>query len=199
MGMTHLRNIERRKFSGPTSYMHSSPRDAVVERRISGTNTHPYHQHTWPYQFIETPKNAPGGEPYFKSGDWHDTYLNPFEKHGMHAVGVRFKTVDYHGPMVVHCHTFLHTDQGMMAVERVEGWGTEQCGCDLLDQPSQTNTELRGSHGAALDAAAGVAFILMLGLGLGLVLQLRRAWRAGAAERAGLAYSKLSPGPQVPA
>jgi len=194
--------VEGHLFRSSHSWMHSSPRDTVVERRLTGVNTHPYHQHTWPFQLQETPTNAPGGAPYFKAGDWHDTYANVLDAQ-RHSLRVRFNTVDWHGPMVVHCHTLAHTDVGMIAVERVEDWGTQACGCDLLDEPTQVSraaTEVAGLHGLVLRSSAAAAFLVMLGIALGLVPQLRRAWRAGAAERnAGLRYEALAPGPHPPA
>lgn len=113
-------------WQGSKSYMHISPTNAVVERSLSGLAKHPYHAHTYPFQLESSPH---GGDPYFKAGDWHDTYFNALDGNAV----VRFRTADFSGPQVVHCHNPVHSDQGMIAVEMVaEGEGETHCGCDVL-------------------------------------------------------------------
>jgi len=134
-------------FEGAMHYMHHSPRGGVVERLIVGVNKHTYHQHTWPFQLQRAP--AGGVDPYFKAGDWHDSYLNTQED----RVLVRWHALDYSGPVVVHCHALAHSDQGMIAVELVGGSGAESCGCDLLNAPDAQQVQLGGEQGACTDVA----------------------------------------------
>eukprot|EP00931_Biecheleriopsis_adriatica_P075165 TRINITY_DN49093_c0_g1_i1.p1 TRINITY_DN49093_c0_g1~~TRINITY_DN49093_c0_g1_i1.p1 ORF type:complete len:566 (-),score=71.28 TRINITY_DN49093_c0_g1_i1:57-1754(-) len=123
------------KFSGPTDYLTQWPQNAVVERRLSGVDLHPFHQHTWPFQLTADPS---GGNPYFKAGDWHDTYFNPLDGKAL----VRFSTVSYNGPQVIHCHASSHADEGMLGVELVSGQGPKACACGLLDQPQEVTAEI---------------------------------------------------------
>ena len=53
---------------------------------------------------------------YFRVGDWHDTLFEPSR-----SAGLRFYTDRFAGPMVVHCHNYVHSDQGMMKVIEIEG------------------------------------------------------------------------------
>eukprot|EP00913_Durusdinium_trenchii_P020816 g19555.t1 len=61
-------------------------------------------------QLQDTPA---GNDPYFKAGDWHDTYQNVLDS----KARVRFSTVDFSGPEVVHCHALSHSDRASM-IER---------------------------------------------------------------------------------
>lgn len=166
--------IEGHLFSGPKSYMHRSPTNALVERNLSGLDKHPYHQHSWHFQLQETPA---GDDPYFKAGDWHDTYLNVQDSEAR----VRFKTADFYGPLVLHCHDVSHSDKGMIAVEYVGA--NSDCGCDLLSQSeflSRTALQVvpvapMGSD--TLVAAAVVGLGAMLGLAVGGSAWLVRSWR----------------------
>ncbi|CAE7237265.1 mco [Symbiodinium sp. CCMP2592] len=124
--MLHMRWIDDLLFRG-TKYLHQWPRDAVVQRELAGIDRHSFHQHTWPFQLQTTPA---GDDPYFKAGDWHDTYQNVFDP----KATVRFRTVDFAGPQVVHCHMLTHEDEGMIGSEVVQGWGPENCRCDLLNE-----------------------------------------------------------------
>ena len=83
----HTRWIDGHLFEGAKKYLHQWPRDAVVEREISGVDKHRnldahckvvfslacsvrllwasgFHQHTWPFQLQGTPA---GNDPYFKA------------------------------------------------------------------------------------------------------------------------------------
>jgi len=120
------KGLNEHLWSGPKAYMHNSPVDEVIERKLDGVSKHPYHQHTFPFQLIDIPTN----DPYFKVGDWHDSYLNVWST----KATIRFRTVDFSGPYLVHCHHLGHSDKGMMAVEHVGGTGRNQCSCDLLNQ-----------------------------------------------------------------
>lgn len=143
--------MEGHSWSDDYSYMHSSPRDAVVERRLHGVDRHPYHQHTYPFQLMS---NA-GGSPYFKSGDWHDTYLDVFSTKAV----MRYQTKDFSGPLVVHCHDLSHSDGGQIAVEWV---GAESCGCDLIGETQHAEVELGGTQGEALRTVAATLCLAML-------------------------------------
>eukprot|EP00747_Dinoflagellata_sp_TGD_P181273 gnl/TRDRNA2_/TRDRNA2_35059_c0_seq1.p1 gnl/TRDRNA2_/TRDRNA2_35059_c0~~gnl/TRDRNA2_/TRDRNA2_35059_c0_seq1.p1 ORF type:complete len:606 (+),score=57.54 gnl/TRDRNA2_/TRDRNA2_35059_c0_seq1:51-1868(+) len=117
-------------FDGPAHYLHRYPADAAVERHIIGLSEHIYHQHSYPFQLASAPA---GNDPYFKAGDWHDTYMNP---NAPDAV-VRFHTADFSGPLLVHCHILSHSDKGMMAVEFVggEAGSSDSCECDPVNLP----------------------------------------------------------------
>lgn len=181
--------IEGHLFAGPKSYMHRSPRNALVERKLSGLDKHPYHQHSWHFQLQETPA---GDNPYFKAGDWHDTYVNVQDSEAR----VRFQTADFHGPLVVHCHDVSHSDKGMIAVEYVEGESDRNCGCDLLSQSeflSQTALQVAPSVAMGSDtlvAAAVVGLGAMLGLAVGGSVWLVRSWH----DPEDMHYSALAKG-----
>lgn len=153
-GGAHDRLIDGHMFGGSKRYLHQWPRDAVVERRLAGVDYHTFHQHTWPFQLLNAPK---GNDPFFKSGDWHDTYQNLQDFEAI----VRFSTVDYFGPEVVHCHSLTHEDEGMIGAEIVQGRGPNACFCDLLGAVSfDDGTDLSDQpssylmHGTVLEATA---------------------------------------------
>jgi len=142
-------------FEGPTAYMHRSPINAVIERHLVGLDKHPYHQHTFPFQLT----TAPEGDPYHKIGDWHDTYLNVHNS----TLTIRFHTVDFSGPLVVHCHHLSHNDLGMLAVELVEGSSGDSCACDLLNSQMELAAGKPSlSHDNLLVGIAAFAFVATL-------------------------------------
>ncbi|CAE8707598.1 unnamed protein product [Polarella glacialis] len=153
-------------YEGPKQYLHQWPQDAVAERVISGVDKHTYHQHTWPFQLQDDPA---GADPYFKAGDWHDSYQNIVDS----QVTVRFSTVDYSGPEIVHCHILSHSDMGMIGVELVRGHGPDACACDLLGEakPVALVGLPGGKPGHALMFAAASTFLAMLGIGAATMLQ----------------------------
>jgi len=164
--------IEGSLFGGPKAYMHRSPKNALVERHLSGVAKHPYHQHTWHFQLQETPA---GNDAYFRAGDWHDTYLNVWDSEAR----VRFQTVDFEGPMVLHCHDLSHSDKGMIGVEWV---GAKDCGCDLLSQSELLSQTLGDGPGQqegtdTLVAASFVGLVAILALTVGGSAWLVRSWR----------------------
>lgn len=114
------------------NFMHTTYLGAIVERSLKGTKEHSYHQHVYPFQLIEFPKED-GNEDneYFKIGDWHDTYLDNDQSWG--EVDIRYKTTDIAGKIMVHCHNSLHADNGMIQKEYVRNV-TEgsQCQCDIF-------------------------------------------------------------------
>lgn len=186
MGLgSSTRSVDGHLFQGPKAYLHQWPRDAVVQREISGINKHSFHQHTWPFQLQDTPA---GNDPYFKAGDWHDTYQNTLDS----KARVRFSTVDFQGTEVVHCHALAHSDQGMIGAEIVSGRGPEACACDLLgeekvvelygDAPSQSSMRVMT-----------VMFAAMMLVAAAVAMQVMRAsfQRCGVESR----YVTLAPGP----
>jgi len=166
----NTRWIEGHLWEGSHRYLHRSPEGAVVERWITGINKHPYHQHNYPFQIVNmTIGNITGDLEedggYFKVGDWHDTYFNPADS-GLRA---RYNTMDFHGPMVVHCHNLAHSDKGMIGVEMVRGKGPSACGCDLLDM-SERRPEFSLSDPTQLPETGPQVFLVAILLAFMLVL-----------------------------
>jgi len=170
----NTRWMEGHLWEGAERYLHRSPQDAVVERRLSGVAKHPYHAHNYPYQLVSSPNVS---DNYFKAGDWHDTYLNAEDPHAT----VRFQTVDVSGPQVVHCHFLGHSDRGMIAVEMVNGSGPSACGCDLLDaaerQPSLPAALASAPEPVLFVGLAVGLFAAMLGMVVAWGARTARAWR----------------------
>eukprot|EP00930_Biecheleria_cincta_P024337 TRINITY_DN17429_c0_g1_i2.p1 TRINITY_DN17429_c0_g1~~TRINITY_DN17429_c0_g1_i2.p1 ORF type:complete len:575 (+),score=74.44 TRINITY_DN17429_c0_g1_i2:32-1756(+) len=174
----NTRWIDGHLFQGAKRYLHQWPRDAVAERSLSGLDKHSFHQHTWPYQLQETPA---GSDPYFKAGDWHDTYQNVFASQAR----VRFSTVDYSGPEVVHCHALAHSDSGMIGAEIVVGRGQSACACDLLGEATPVvEVLLSDQPSSTLSVAAFTSCLLMLGLAAATFCQVARAARNGVSSEA---------------
>jgi len=185
--------INNHLYSNAKNYMHSSARDAVVERRLGGISKHSYHQHTWPFQLMQ---GSYGDTDYFKAGDWHDTYYNAWNDSAV----VRYTTSDFHGSVVLHCHALSHTDGGMLAVEVVgNGAANGTCGCDLLDSQSATalaTTAIklsapRETQTQLLLGAVGL-FIAMVSLTTFGACHLVRTWRS---SDMATNYASLSAGP----
>jgi len=182
--------VEGHLWQGPAAYQHVSPLDAVVERRLSGLAKHPYHAHTFPFQLQASPR---GDDPYFRGGDWHDTYLNVLDS----SATVRFHTVDFPGPQVVHCHNPAHSDMGMIAVELVaRGRDPGLCGCDVLGASEEAMDSAPWVR--PLAAGALVLLLAMFGLVGGMLLQLARCYRAAADERE-KGYAALDEAPSAAA
>lgn len=186
MGGNNSKWINGHLFEGRARYLHRSPKDAVIQRRLFGVDAHPYHQHTYPFQLMATPA---GNNAYFKAGDWHDTYLNVNDG----AMTMRFHTVDFAGPQVVHCHNLAHSDGGMIAVEWVGGSGRAECGCDLLnlDGPAGVPGSL-GMQSRSLLQTASLAFICMLAIAAIAAFKLSREWPTAVAASS---YNQLPSGP----
>eukprot|EP00434_Breviolum_minutum_P010862 symbB.v1.2.009577.t1/scaffold609.1/size185969/7 len=143
-----------------------------------------FHQHTWPFQLQQTPA---GNDPYFKAGDWHDTYQNVLDS----KATVRFSTVDFHGTEVVHCHALSHSDQGMIGAEIVSGRGKEACACDLLGEAKVV--DLYGDERSQrLMTVFGVMFVLMMILAVAVAGQVAKASFRHCGESR---YVTLAPGP----
>lgn len=57
---------------------------------------------------------SPGGCGYmFEEGEWYDTISKPKDMDDEPCV-VRFRTSDFGGRLVMHCHILGHQDSGMM-------------------------------------------------------------------------------------
>lgn len=101
--------------------MATFPVGEVIELMLAGVETHPWHMHTHPVQYVEFPddpdyKTKWGG--YFEIGDWADIVLLGNPTSDVRVSGrrakVRFQTDCYNGPLVIHCHVLYHEDLGMM-------------------------------------------------------------------------------------
>uniref|UniRef100_A0A7R9ZWL6 Plastocyanin-like domain-containing protein n=1 Tax=Pyrodinium bahamense TaxID=73915 RepID=A0A7R9ZWL6_9DINO len=94
-----------------------------------GLSYHPVHIHVSPFQIQKF--NCEDGswvgpvakdcgdntsDPYFQTGDWHDTFLYPA---GQAVLRSQFST--FTGRYVLHCHVLAHEDMGMMAYFKVTG------------------------------------------------------------------------------
>mmetsp|Transcript_12104 Transcript_12104/g.22817 ORF Transcript_12104/g.22817 Transcript_12104/m.22817 type:complete len:582 (-) Transcript_12104:69-1814(-) len=183
----HTRWIDGHLFEGAKAYLHQWPRDAVAEREVSGIDKHSFHQHTWPFQLQATPA---GNDPYFKAGDWHDTYQNVLDS----KATVRFSTVDYYGPEIVHCHALAHSDQGMIGAEIVSGRGPQACHCDLLgeakevslsEDPLHRYSRVKGAidlYGMVMVMAGCLLFASAFVLLRAVTAMVRQEYRSGMAE-----------------
>jgi len=86
--------------------------DRVYEYRISPATIHPLHLHVYPMQLIGIWSNGAlvrqncGN---YLVGNWYDTVMN-----GINTCVVRFRTADYGGKVVFHCHRLAHEDFGAM-------------------------------------------------------------------------------------
>ena len=89
------------------------PAGALVNVIADSLNEHAIHLHVNHFQLTSIGARDPN---YFRVGDWHDTLFEPSR-----SAGLRFYTDRFAGPMVVHCHNYVHSDQGMMKVIEIEG------------------------------------------------------------------------------
>ena len=113
--------------SGNEDFMFGS----VQEWTLEGTSTHPFHVHTYPMQVVS------GCGDYHEDGEFYDTILattvrhpnDPSSSHrsSHHDCKVRLRLVDVGGPILVHCHIFLHAEHGAM------GW------FNVVNGPVQAN------------------------------------------------------------
>ncbi|KAL3941294.1 MAG: hypothetical protein SGBAC_004317 [Bacillariaceae sp.] len=103
-------------FPEDADYLHQTYLGATTARNIVA-NTHPYHQHVYPFQLV----GATLESGYNKVGDWHDTIKGTGE--------IRFRPTEFTGKMMLHCHRLIHEDLGMMAMEYVGSAALGQCSC----------------------------------------------------------------------
>jgi len=96
------------------------PVGKILELHADGLETHSWHMHTNPVQFVqfgeEDYQTKWGG--YFEIGDWADVLQLPNPEYDVRTAGatatVRWQTDCYQGVQVVHCHVLYHEDLGMM-------------------------------------------------------------------------------------
>lgn len=73
-----------------------------------GSAFHPLHIHVNHFQIVSSSSSAQS-DAYYRPGQWRDT-IHPVAN----SVIFRFKTSDYTGENVLHCHFQRHEDLGMM-------------------------------------------------------------------------------------
>jgi len=152
IGQTEMdeKHVNHKRFD-PDTYLHKTYLNAVVERHIF-VDTHPYHQHVYPFQLIDGFSDPTG---YYRAGDWHDT----IDGKGV----IRYQPRAYTGNVMVHCHILQHSDKGMMALEYVNQTG--ECVSESLGYPTPTS-ETSSATSAAF-VSFGVA-VVMCSMALGL-------------------------------
>jgi hypothetical protein len=91
------------------------PPAATGNYYFPGIGSHPYHQHVNPFQVVSVNN-------FFSSintnvvrvNEWRDTVPLPPD-----GVTIRFRTSDWTGDMVLHCHLLRHGDHGMMGLVNI--------------------------------------------------------------------------------
>jgi len=94
----------------------------VYEMRVITNNNHPIHLHVYPMQIIgvwstNTNSVTPGDCGNYKQGEFYDSIMDS------RICVVRFRTIDFGGKVVLHCHLLRHEDAGAMAWISVTGGG----------------------------------------------------------------------------
>ncbi|CAM9301442.1 unnamed protein product [Chrysoparadoxa australica] len=82
---------------------------------IEGSRVHPFHMHVNHMQIQDGVLNHDEAPNWFQSGDWIDTVSIPDRTH------VRFATDRYGGDVLVHCHIYTHSDNGIMSQIFIQG------------------------------------------------------------------------------
>ena len=131
---------------GGNHFLHTSYLGATIERKMKGTiNEHSYHQHVYPFQidsFEEDTLEFPY-EPYFKMGDWHDTWMDKTQAEEGEFI-LRYQTTVFPGKIMVHCHNSQHADSGMLAKEYVRDLPVDytgaKCECEVRGEISAVGT-----------------------------------------------------------
>ena len=132
---------------------------SVQEWTVKGTATHPMHVHTYPMQIVS------GCGDYHDEGEFYDTILatnirHAGEKTPSHHAStkkckVRVHLVDVAGPVLVHCHIFVHAEHGAMGWINVVNGGPVQpdeprvhsCPTNMVCDPAPQPVRL--CHGSA--------------------------------------------------
>ena len=117
-----------------STFLHTIELGQVVERDLTGLGAHPYHQHVYPFQIVETPNIPQADDPdgdkaqFFQVGDWHDVLMID----GLRgSLLTRYKPTVHLGRIMLHCHRLNHEDKGMMAMEDVlDPADGGSCSCD---------------------------------------------------------------------
>jgi FtsP/CotA-like multicopper oxidase with cupredoxin domain len=100
------------QFLHPVNYVKSMKKNSTQTWTLVGTNEHPFHIHVNHFQLDHFTDGYESN--YFRPGDWHDT-LGLVEGPTVRTNAVmKFKTLDFSGPVVMHCHILPHEDRGMM-------------------------------------------------------------------------------------
>lgn len=110
-------SVNNLQFPDDGSYLHQTYLLGAIASRNLVANTHPYHQHVYPFQL----NGATLETGYNKVGDWHDTLKGTGE--------VRFRPTEFTGKLMLHCHRLIHEDLGMMAMEYVGTAAMGTCSC----------------------------------------------------------------------
>jgi len=126
----------------PEIYLHKIPRGAIVERNVTGVDSHPYHQHVYPFQLKEFFGIDDADAEYFKIGDYHDSVT----LRSSETVKIQYEASTFDGRIAVHCHRITHSDEGMLGSEIVIDDGICECspkenavGLTLAPTPQPTN------------------------------------------------------------
>lgn len=119
--------VNNKKLSKPPKDLHVIALGSVIERRITVSGKHPYHQHVYPFQLVtkrasssSSSKTSAVASAYYLPGDWHDTVQEDWV--------VRYHPRRFLGNLFLHCHRLPHEDRGMMARSTVREGGS--CICD---------------------------------------------------------------------
>jgi len=123
-------------------FLHRSRLGSIVERTIDGLDSHPYHQHVYPFQLTDVDDLSSAERKYYKEGDYHDSILFPSAETAV----IRYKPISFPGRMAVHCHRLKHADRGMVTAEEVVEGGTCACssrsgGNGFMRAPSKAPTK----------------------------------------------------------
>jgi len=93
--------------------------DRNYELVFNATNRHPMHVHIFPMQIVGRFANnqvVPGNCGKYRAGEWYDSVI----ENSARCVA-RFRTADFGGKLVCHCHNLRHEDSGAMAWLTVNG------------------------------------------------------------------------------
>ena len=87
--------------------------DTVQEWTLAVTNEHPFHLHVYHMQVV-----SPGGcGAIYEEGEWYDVVSAATTAPCL----VRFRTADFGGRVMLHCHELTHGDSGAMGWVNVLG------------------------------------------------------------------------------
>mmetsp|Transcript_17384 Transcript_17384/g.19913 ORF Transcript_17384/g.19913 Transcript_17384/m.19913 type:complete len:656 (+) Transcript_17384:154-2121(+) len=120
------------------TYVHTISQGSIIERLLEGVDSHPYHQHVYPFQLtdLNTEEISATDAAYFQVGDYHDTVMILTSP----EVSMRYIATAYDGNIAVQCHRTDHADMGMISSEFVADGATGgKCECSArTDDPGFT-------------------------------------------------------------
>jgi FtsP/CotA-like multicopper oxidase with cupredoxin domain len=93
--------------------------DRNYEIVFNATSRHPIHLHIYPMQIVGRWINnnvQPGNCGKYRVGEWYDSVIESSAR-----CVARFRTANFGGKLVVHCHNLRHEDNGAMAWLTVNG------------------------------------------------------------------------------